>query len=69
MRLFVGNPLRESPVNRNGQGKRSAWLRLFLINVSFWVACGSCAWPGAYLLYYLEAVMLTEEERAVLVME
>lgn len=43
MRLFVGNPLREPPVNRNGQGKRSAWLRLFLINVSFWVACGSCA--------------------------
>lgn len=43
MRLFVGNPLREPPVNRNGLGKRSAWLRLFLINVSFWVACGSCA--------------------------
>lgn len=43
MRLFVGNPLREPPVNRNGQGKCSAWLRLFLINVSFWVACGSCA--------------------------
>lgn len=43
MRLFVGNPLRENPVNRNGQGKHSAWLRLFLINVSFWVACGSCA--------------------------
>ncbi len=43
MRLFVGNPLREPPVNRNGLEKRSAWLRLFLINVSFWVACGSCA--------------------------
>ena len=43
MRLFVGNPLREPPVNRNGQGKHSVWLRLFLINVSFWVACGSCA--------------------------
>ena len=43
MRLFMGNPLRETPVNRNAQGKRSAWLRLFLINVSFWVACGSCA--------------------------
>ena len=43
MRLFVGNPLRESPVNRNGLEKHSAWLRLFLINVSFWVACGSCA--------------------------
>ena len=43
MRLFVGNPLRENPVNRNGQAKRFAWLRLFLINVSFWVACGSCA--------------------------
>lgn len=43
MRLFVGNPLREDPVNRNNLGKHSAWLRLFLINVSFWVACGSCA--------------------------
>lgn len=43
MRLFVGNPLRENQVNRNGLEKRSAWLRLFLINVSFWVACGSCA--------------------------
>ena len=43
MRLFVGNPLRENPVNRNDLGKHSAWLRLFLINVSFWVACGSCA--------------------------
>lgn len=43
MRLFVENPLRENPVNRNGQANRSAWLRLFLINVSFWVACGSCA--------------------------
>ena len=43
MRLFVGNPLCEPPVNRNGQGKHSVWLRLFLINVSFWVACGSCA--------------------------
>lgn len=43
MRLFVGNPLRENPVNRNGLKKHSAWLRLFLINVSFWVACGSCA--------------------------
>ena len=43
MRLFVGNPLREPPVNRNGLEKHSAWLRLFLINVSFWVACGSCA--------------------------
>ena len=43
MRLFVGNPQRENPVNRNDLGKHSAWLRLFLINVSFWVACGSCA--------------------------
>lgn len=43
MRLFVGNPLRENPVNRNGLEKHSAWLRLFFINVSFWVACGSCA--------------------------
>lgn len=43
MRLFVGNPQRETPVNRNDLGKHSAWLRLFLINVSFWVACGSCA--------------------------
>lgn len=43
MRLFVGNPQREKPVNRNDLGKHSAWLRLFLINVSFWVACGSCA--------------------------
>ena len=43
MRLFVGNPLRENQVNRNGLEKHSAWLRLFLINVSFWVACGSCA--------------------------
>ena len=43
MRLFVGNPLRENPVNRNDLGKHSAWLRLFFINVSFWVACGSCA--------------------------
>ena len=43
MRLFVGNPQREPPVNRNDLGKHSAWLRLFLINVSFWVACGSCA--------------------------
>ena len=43
MRLFVGNPLRENPVNRNDLGKHYAWLRLFLINVSFWVACGSCA--------------------------
>lgn len=43
MRLFVGNPQREDPVNRNDLGKHSAWLRLFLINVSFWVACGSCA--------------------------
>ena len=43
MRLFVGNPLREDPVNRNNLGKHSAWLRLFLINVSFWVTCGSCA--------------------------
>lgn len=25
-----------------GQGKRSAWLRLFLINVGCWVATGSC---------------------------
>lgn len=44
MRLFVGNPQRENPpVNRSDLGKHSAWLRLFLINVSFWVACGSCA--------------------------
>lgn len=43
MRLFVGNPQRENPVNRNDLGKHSAWLRLFFINVSFWVACGSCA--------------------------
>ncbi len=43
MRLFVGNSLRENQVNRNGLEKHSAWLRLFLINVSFWVACGSCA--------------------------
>ena len=43
MRLFVGNPQRENPVNRNNLGKHSAWLRLFFINVSFWVACGSCA--------------------------
>lgn len=43
MRLFVGNPLRENQVNRNGLEKHSACLRLFLINVSFWVACGSCA--------------------------
>lgn len=43
MRLFVGNPLRENQVNRTGLEKHSAWLRLFLINVSFWVACGSCA--------------------------
>ena len=43
MRLFVGNPLRENRVNRNGLEKHSAWLRLFFINVSFWVACGSCA--------------------------
>lgn len=43
MRLFVGDPQRENPVNRNDLGKHSAWLRLFLINVSFWVACGSCA--------------------------
>lgn len=43
MRIFVGNPQREGPVNRNNLGKHSAWLRLFLINVSFWVACGSCA--------------------------
>lgn len=43
MRLFVGNPQCENPVNRNDLGKHSAWLRLFLINVSFWVACGSCA--------------------------
>lgn len=43
MRLFVGNPLRENQVNRNGLEKHFAWLRLFLINVSFWVACGSCA--------------------------
>lgn len=43
MRLFVGNPLRENQVNWNGLEKHSAWLRLFLINVSFWVACGSCA--------------------------
>ena len=43
MRLFVGNSLRENQVNRNGLDKHSAWLRLFLINVSFWVACGSCA--------------------------
>ena len=43
MRLFVGNSMRENQVNRNGLEKHSAWLRLFLINVSFWVACGSCA--------------------------
>ncbi len=43
MRLFVGNPLCENQVNRNGLEKHSAWLRLFLINVSFWVACDSCA--------------------------
>ena len=43
MRLFVGNPQHENQVNRNDLGKHSAWLRLFLINVSFWVACGSCA--------------------------
>lgn len=43
MRLFVGNPQRENQVNPNDLGKHSAWLRLFLINVSFWVACGSCA--------------------------
>lgn len=35
MWLFVGNPLRENQVNRNGLEKHSAWLRLFLINVSF----------------------------------
>lgn len=43
MRLFVGNPQCENPVNQNDLGKHSTWLRLFLINVSFWVACGSCA--------------------------